>query len=103
MKKKNIIFKSSNHIDIYKSYSNFEHSKSQEVQEITNKRKTVQERGGITQNISINASHLIMLYIGNGCHSGFISDKTHVDYHKTFASIFSAYITSTLKILSPTH
>ena len=35
--------------------------------------------------------------------SGFISDKTHVDYHETFASIFSAYTTSTLKILSQTN
>ena len=26
--------------------------------------------------------------------------KTHVDFHKTFASIFSAYTTSILKILS---
>ena len=29
--------------------------------------------------------------------SGFISDKTHVGYHKTFDSIFSAYTTSILK------
>ena len=35
--------------------------------------------------------------------SGFISDKTHVDYHKTFASIFSAYTTSMLQILSQTN
>ena len=30
----------------------------------------------------------------------FICDKTHVDFHKTFASIFSAYTTSIFKILS---
>ena len=30
----------------------------------------------------------------------FIGDKTHVDFHKTFATIFSAYTTSILKILS---
>ena len=30
----------------------------------------------------------------------YICDKTHVDFHKTFASIFSAYTTSALKILS---
>ena len=29
-----------------------------------------------------------------------ICDKTYVDFHKTFASIFSAYTTSILKILS---
>ena len=29
----------------------------------------------------------------------FICDKTHVDFHKTFASIFSAYTTSILNIL----
>ena len=32
-----------------------------------------------------------------------ISDKTHVDYHKTFASIFSAYTTSMLKIRKQTY
>ena len=32
-----------------------------------------------------------------------ISDKTHVDYQKTFASIFSAYTTSILQILSQTN
>ena len=32
----------------------------------------------------------------------FICDKTHVDFHKTFASILSAYTTSMLKILSET-
>ena len=30
----------------------------------------------------------------------FMCDKTHVDFHKTFVSIFSAYTTSILKILS---
>ena len=30
----------------------------------------------------------------------FICDKTHVDFHKTLASIFLAYSTSILKILS---
>ena len=30
----------------------------------------------------------------------FICDKTHVDFHQTFASIFSAFTTSILKILS---
>ena len=29
----------------------------------------------------------------------FIGDETHADFHKTFASIFSAYTTSILKIL----
>ena len=33
----------------------------------------------------------------------FICDKTHVDFHKTFASNFSAYTTSILKILSQTN
>ena len=38
---------------------------------------------------------------GNHSREGvFICDKTHVDFHKTFASIFSAYTTSILKILS---
>ena len=30
----------------------------------------------------------------------FIRDKTHVDFHKIFASIFSAYTTLLMKILS---
>ena len=30
----------------------------------------------------------------------FICDKTHVDFHKTFALIFSAYTTSIFKIIS---
>ena len=30
----------------------------------------------------------------------FICDKTQIDFDKTFASIFSAYTTSILKILS---
>ena len=29
----------------------------------------------------------------------YITDKTHVDFHKPFTSIFSAYTTSILKIL----
>ena len=33
----------------------------------------------------------------------FVSDKTHVDFYKTFASIFSTYTTSTLKIRSQTN
>ena len=38
---------------------------------------------------------------GNHSREGvFICDKTHVDFHKTFAAIFSAYTTSILKILS---
>ena len=40
---------------------------------------------------------------GNHSHEGvFICDKMHVDFRKTFASIFSAYTTSILKILSLT-
>ena len=45
-----------------------------------------------------NTKEITVLYS-----SGFISDKTHKDYHKTFTSIFSAYTTSTLKILLQTN
>ena len=33
----------------------------------------------------------------------FVCHETHVDFHKTFASNFSAYTISILKILSETH